>query len=395
MRVIIFQGKSQYDVMRRFSYRYVKALNELGIETILYDMVNVEDTNEYLELVSRFKPNFTMGFNPVAIYFDKGIWHNEKTSIPHFVFLLDHPYYHLDRILSKPNHPLVHTIYLEKNYEEAIKHLNIKNITRKINLSSEQVLYNSFNSKIYDMVFFGTLQAPETTLIEIDKQVSNPFLKKLIIEFLVDITKVVCEDKVFLEQDIEFYFKSYMKNYYSGSDEHMDNLVRNAYPWIDTYYRNLTREEVIKGFAREGIKISVFGNARFKEILSDYSQIKVFAPVSYHDCMNIVAQSKITLNISPMFQSYHDRIPLAYMNRSILCTNVMEDLINILPESLNNTLYYNMHNISDVANIIKGVISNKEEFEMITENAFQMASQHFSPEKDVKELLEIYHNAFK
>lgn len=395
MKAIIFQGQSQYDVLRRFSYRYAKGLKNNGVETILFDLNLLRNPQEYLELVNKFKPDFTLGFNPITILFENGLTHFEKTKIPHFAFIVDHPYYHMNRALKNPNHPLVHILYTEKNYDFSINKLGLKKITKKRYFASEQVLNTNFEEKIFDVVFFGSFQSPKEILNIIDSQIQDKKIAGLTLRFLDDIKYFVTKDKSFLPNDIEIYFLEYLKvNLPNISETELNRVSMNLFSFIDKYYRQITREETLKAFAQEGLNITVFGNDMLKKSLEEFNNVTVHGPVSYQDCMNIVAQSKVTLNSSAMYQSYHDRIPLIYANKSILCTNIMQDLMDTLPQSLNNTLYYNMDNIQDVSNIIKDLINDKEEYNSIVEDAYIMASNHFSVENDIQELLDIYKKVF-
>lgn len=394
MRAIILQGQSQYDVLRRFCYRYAKILKENGVEAIIYDLNLMNDTEEYLDLVRRFKPDFTLGFNPITIFYDDNKAHFEKTNIPHFVFLVDHPYYHLNRALEKPNHPLVHIIYLDKAFDETFAKLNINNASRKKVLSSEQVLDISYQSKIYDVVFFGSMVPAEEILEKIKINITDNLIKNYLLEFLSNIKNFLDTDKILLPNDIGTYFKSYVKNKLGDHFDTQEEIFNSLYIYLDQYYRYYTREQILIQFAKENLNMIVFGNDYSVRLLKNYENVIVKNPVSYQDCMNIVAQSKVTLNISPMFQSFHDRIPLAYMNKSVLCTNAMEDMIESMPECINNTIFYNLNNITEVSEIIKSLIENEHEYNSVVNDAYEMAGKYYSPQKDVEELLEIYQKKF-
>ena len=91
MKILMFLGQSQYDVLRSCARETASALRGLGHEVITYDLM-VLGAEGYQQLYRAWKPDLTVGFNPVYVPLDsRGTPHHAVTGTPHIVCLAPHP----------------------------------------------------------------------------------------------------------------------------------------------------------------------------------------------------------------------------------------------------------------------------------------------------------------
>lgn len=105
--------------------------------------------------------------------------------------------------------------------------------------------------------------------------------------------------------------------------------------------------------------MNIFGNEYLRGILDEYRNVRVFNPVPFKECLEIYAKSKVVLNISPIFFYAHERISHSITNGAVLCSSLMPDLADEIPEILESSLFYTWGTISDTAEMVKKVLHDE------------------------------------
>ncbi len=284
MKIIVFQGRSQFDVLRESSRRIANAFRELGHEVFLFDML-ILNSEDYLDIVREFKPDFTFGNNPVCYSYDEEL-HYEKTNIPHFVRLGDSPYYHVyNRALTNPNHPLVYTLTSETTFFTQLKAMGVERCSRLKNYASSKQFNEDIHAfRPYPMVFFGSIEPPEA-IIESAKQNITGNLGDKVVEFMYILPEWMQQHGIFLPKPIDQMFSEFMDLDNLVSPEEKIVLLQNLYPYLDKYYRNYSRSYVLREFAKHGVPMYVFGNDYLKARLSSYQNVRSFSPVPFKECL--------------------------------------------------------------------------------------------------------------
>lgn len=394
MKVIVFQGQSQYDVLRTYSALYTQNLQKCGIEAITCDM-NLIDNNTYLEIVDKFQPDFTIAYNPVVYMYENNLNHYQKTKIPHIVRLGDNPYYHVyRRALKNPNDPHLYTVSHQKSYEYSVNELGLKRYTFMPHNYAQSHYKVEFRNKIFPTVFFGTYYNPEKILLKLKETITSNQAYKVVKDFCTIIKEQVLVSKELLNGPIEFYFSNYLSRIYKLDRKQIAELTLQVFYFIDHYYRNLVRQVVLTEFAKSGLDMIVFGREDTKFLLNQFSNVDVYQPINYHEYINVLAHSKVAINITPMFKSNHERIPTTLFNSTVLCTNVMEGLIENNPDILNSSIFYNLKNLKETADIIKEVSENERSYNELIEEGLKLAHKNFTFEKDIEQVIKIYNSKF-
>ncbi|WP_016837998.1 glycosyltransferase [Ureibacillus thermosphaericus] len=389
MKAILLQGNSQYDVLNTTTTFFSKAMSSYGIENIICNL-NIVSAQEYLEIVKTFKPDFTISNNPICYLYD-GITHHEYTNIPHIVRLGDHPYYHVgERALKNPNAKTVFTIAPQQIYVSAFEKLNVNRYSI-LNISPSTERFNiPFDNKIFPMVFFGSIMDPYKKVDELREKSEN--LYNLVNQFIQVIINKLSTELQLLEESIEIYFENFLKENLPLPESEIINISRTLFPIIDSFYRNFTRIIILQEFAETGLEMWIFSDGDAHQYFSKYPNVIIKPSVSYLDCINIIAQSKVALNVTPFFKTTHERISNALFNSTLLCSNEMEDLTTNHPNIKQSSLFYNLNSINHISETIKEIIQNKEKYNRMIELGREIATNNFSYEKYMSSLVDLYRN---
>lgn len=390
MKAIVFQGQSQYDVLNTGTQFLAQEMNKAGIETITCNM-NIVDTSEYLELTTEFKPDFTLGANPVCYFFGE-LTHHEYTGIPHIVLLGDHPYHHIgNRALIRPNASTVFTIGPQAYYNRAFKQLGVTRYQINNHTPSKEHFYTSFENKIFPTVFFGSISDPYKLVDSLKEQSHELF--QITNEFIMEITDRVSNSGKLLCDSIEVYFEKFLSEK-NIVEEQIVRISKAIFPYIDMFYRNFIRIITLQEFAENGVELWIFTNGNVNEYFEKYPNVKIKPAVSYIDCINIIAQSKVSLNVTPMFNLSHERISNTLFNSTLLCSNEMSELVQRNPQIQKTSLFYNLDTIGEVTEKIKEISQNKVLYTQLVEAGKQLAENKFSYEKDIQGIVNIVKNEF-
>jgi hypothetical protein len=112
-----------------------------------------------------------------------------------------------------------------------------------------------------------------------------------------------------------------------GGDEEFFPLMMHKARLIDRYVREWYREEVIKALLRLGITVDVMGFRWEMFSCEGDSRLRIHSPVSYPEQLAVLGQSRMTLNVQPLFRDgVHDRVMNSMANGSVALTDHCEFL---------------------------------------------------------------------
>lgn len=263
MKAILFQGKSQYNVLNTTTLLLSKAMSSYGIENIICNM-NIVDGYEYLDVVKKFKPDFTLGHNPVCYLYNNNIPHQSFTNIPHFVRLGDHPYYHVgDRALKDPNAKMLFTVAPQSIYKRAFEKLEVSRYSIISFSPSNEKFHVSFENKIFPVVFFGSISDPFKNIEELRERSEK--LYDLVNEFCQAIINKLSGDLKLLDDSIEVYFEKFLMEKLSLPESEILSISRALFPNIDSFYREFVRIIILQEFAESGLDMWIFSKEEAKQ----------------------------------------------------------------------------------------------------------------------------------
>ncbi|MEK5071458.1 hypothetical protein [Sporosarcina sp. FSL K6-1508] len=396
MKILIFKGSSRYDVLSTYSLIATTELRKLGANAVTVEM-NLMNSNDYLRLIEKFKPDLTLGFNPVTYFYEDEKNHIMKTGIPHVLRIGDHPFYHLNnRAMLNPNHPKLLTLSTEKFFEQAFetnKVTRYKRITTLPGLNvSKQV---KFNDKTIPLCYFGTYHSVDQIILDMQNQFKeNPIILKVLMDFCGDLNYLLINNKKYIQNPIELLLEQYIRDSLKLDGESIDKVVKLAFVHVDLFHRNLTRKLALIEIAESGVEMYTFSAPELQNVLGHYPNVRFFNPVSYLESLHIISQSKANINITPMFTSLHERIPNSFLNNSILFSNKMVDFMESNKELSEGSVFFDQDTISDSVNHLNSIINNENIFNDLTEQNYILAQKKFTFKQELTMLEQCLKNDF-
>lgn len=102
-----------------------------------------------------------------------------------------------------------------------------------------------------------------------------------------------------------------------------------------------------------------------------------------------MAQSKIVLNIMPLFKAgTHDRIFAAMLNHSISLTDTSSYLDSIFSKD-KDIVYYDLNEIEKLPELIKELLDNPYKMKELSKAGYEKANKNHTWENRMKQILEI------
>ena len=348
-KVRIIKGGSQYGVMRDFADALAEGFKEQRIEVHIYDATMKENKDYNLRLREK-DYDMILSFNGMILGVQEQLIKNPNTLF--WSFLVDHPYYHHWRLLTKCNNHIVscvdrkHVDYVKKYYPNVDKICYMPHGGNVPHMDSVP-----YENREYNVCFMGTfrdlkdyeeriesLQEPDRTImISIANEMKAG--SKETFEGLLD--------KELQKRGIQI-----------TQSQYTDFL--NVVSFVDTYVRMYNRKVILDSLTSNGIIVDVFGNGWENYKCEHPEFIRIHGNIPYDEVLRVMSNSKIIINILPLFRDgSHERV-----FTSMLCGGVCVSEINAyLSETFKHgedIVFFDMQNLDTLCANIKELLNNTE-----------------------------------
>lgn len=124
-------------------------------------------------------------------------------------------------------------------------------------------------------------------------------------------------------------------------------LLNHLYP-VDKYVRFSRRRKVVEAVGKAGIPATIIGDGWITTDLSEYKNLTFLPGRAITVSFSMMANSKIVLDINPLFaKGVHDRVTTAMANEA-LCFSDMNLNADSLLEDGKNIISYSSHDLTDL-----------------------------------------------
>ena len=389
-RVLLFHGNEICNnTLNVFADKLAASLEHRNIDVGFVDL-NAEGS----ELAEEYIREMNKGFD-VAIAFNScgqhettmdGINVFEYMHVPFCNWILDHPCEHAEDILSNVKN--YHVICLDRDHVNFVRRY-FPNIAGAhflpLGASGQNFdpSFEAFSNRKYDIVFTGSI----FSLGELGNMIAGlPSTGKQVavdmIEYMVDNRSCTNEEAL--------RYALINNQIYAGREELREYsfLTRKTNPYVRTY----VREEIMQFLARSGLKIDIFGTGW--ESMDNKGNLILHGAISYEDSVRLCAESKICLNIMPLFKDgLHDRIPTAMLGGAA----VMTDSSRYIEESFTSAgdkselLLFDISHPELIAEQISESLKDLNKLYNVAQNGFKKA-QFMTWDKRVDELIGLIEN---
>lgn len=152
-------------------------------------------------------------------------------------------------------------------------------------------------------------------------------------------------------------------------------IIGALYDVILRKVRSHYQVEIIEALASAGVHVEVYYGDEWKEIAGKYpGYITVHEKISPEECLELMCNSKITLNIQPWFKyGSHERIYNAMLNGSVCVTDTSEYLLKHFKNG-RDIVFYELHDLDGMVRNVKMLLENPGYAKNIIENQKKAAA---------------------
>ncbi|MBO5483683.1 MAG: glycosyltransferase family 1 protein [Lachnospiraceae bacterium] len=367
-RILMVRGKSQYDSTRIFFNEIKREWERLGLEI---DLLDSYDETAYIQIRKKLQSrsyDAVVTINGMLLEKESDLRKMIlKDGIIYATMLMDHPLIHHERLRTSYPYCLVlspdkkHVDYLRRYYPNIWKtgflaHGGCQAQKRVV----------PYGERTFDLSFMGSYNRPEEIWQEIE---GYPEQMKILMEncvyYLLHHTEKTLEEameKVFYQFGIEIPWEEFAP-------------IASEFRAVDRYVRCYYRDKVLRILLENEIEVHVFGDGWERMELSGSSRLQIHGRVGYQESLEIVADSKISLNVMPWFkEGSHDRVFSAMLNGAVCLTDSSEYLKEECKEGT-NLLCYSLDNLEQLPFLVRSVLDDVERGRSIAEAGKKLAEQ--------------------
>lgn len=177
------------------------------------------------------------------------------------------------------------------------------------------------------------------------------------------------------EQLVDLYFKE--AGMYNVSQDNYIEAVYSLYRYNLTNVRCYYQEEIISALAKAHFHVTIYGDnwTSFAERHPEYAEyVHINERTTPEKCIELICNSKITLNIQPWFkEGAHERIYNAMLNESV-CVSDTSNYLERHFEDGKNIILYHLTNLDELVEKVHTILQNPEKAKYIIQNQKQLVS---------------------
>lgn len=382
-KMLIIKGNGQYFVLNEFIDELIAAFRELGIcvEEYVLGGESYFANNKYC---SYSEYDMIFAFNAVAL---EGIVSenikNDNTLI--WSFLVDHPYHHTERLLSRGNNHYVSCV--DRNHVKFIKRYfpNINDtgfIAHGASIPKREG--KLLKERKYKVVFLGSYGS----INEEDK--INTFSKNI---------KSIVENTVQIllysnNQTLEKVLKNELiaKNIVLSDIEFMKLMKELSF--IDEYIRKRRRKMLVDILVKYGVEIDIFGNGWENYEKYDSECVKIHAAVDYQDAIRVMSDAQIVLNNLPLFMDgSHERVFTAMLCGAVCFSDRSKYFEEIFIEG-ESICYYDFRNLTELVKKLNNCLSDLSYMEKVAMKGKRIVLERHTWKDRAKEIIDVADKIF-
>ncbi len=388
-RILLFHGIDIcQNTLNCFSDIVAECLRRRGIDAGFIDL-NVSDELLPDEYVREINKGFdaALAFNSQGqelTYMDgKNVF--EYLNVPFINWIVDHPAEHFgveDEIIKD-----YHVVCLDRDH---VKYIN--RYLPKIKYAhfcplggtgsgNSDFLFSAYRNRRYDVIFTGTYLNLDILGDDIRELPSeDSALCADIIDLMLENSSINTDAalvRVLKDKNIEL------------SDEYHNEKMKVARK-ATFYLRQYLREEIIRYIAASGLKLDLFGEGW--DLLGDLGNIKVHGPVTYDESVALNQDTRIALNVMPLFKDgIHDRVPTAMLHGAVAMTDTsyyINEFFDTDPYT-GELMIYDIKKPEKIAESIFAALNDEASLYHMAERGRKKAQTGFTWDVRVKEIINI------
>lgn len=363
-----------YNSLNYFLGSIANALNSLGVETEKFEVLG-EDV-----LYAGYDAIIAINASYPTLKLENGTYILDYFKCPYFMIYVDPPYYH--HVALKEHINNLHTIFLDRRHVEYCKkyYAPFKSVQMGFMLGP---VGNSvpYEEKKIEVLFTGSLYDENKfrnkvrTVWDADWAVT---LYDLLVKYELENSDVP------IEKALEVILKA---NNIQYDNELFGSFMNVIGTCAEYYLRGHYRRKIIKALIAAGITVHVAGNGWENLYKECPSNLVLVGAVDFEKTADMMADSKIVLNVMPWFKDgLHDRVPTTMWNGSVCVT----DTSVYIEEHFKNgeeLVTFRLSEIDKLPHMVRNLLEDVEGADKIARAGQKKVGNEYSWERMVKECI--------
>lgn len=377
--LVLFSGG--VETQEFFAYELAKAWDKMGYTIYFYNLLREEESYRGLEhFVKDVKTAkgtvvmFSFNFNGLAgeryLYREDGSIFWDEEDILCINMVLDHPFYYHRYLAKLPKR--YRQISIDRNHERYMRRF-FRNMGNGGFIPLAGTHLETGESMIplakrpMQVVMTGNYTRPET----FEKYIAH--LDKEYIDFYHEI---LAEQLEHPEKTLEEVAEPMLRKALEDEGEISDDDLKSCYAnmiFIDLWSRFEFRGRAVAAIADAGVKIHTFGEGWDVLPCVHPENIICHGGCSSQQCLDAIAQSKISLNVMPWFKDgAHDRIFNTMLNGAVSVSDDSLYLREILRDGT-DIVFYPLKNMDLLADTVRQLLDDEERMETVAGAGYETA----------------------
>lgn len=314
-RILIFYSREIcYLSSDFFAHQVGAAFEELGFETELCGLSGEADYDRKLMPYLNREYRLVIDFNSLLprMALDDGTFYTDHLNGPFFDWLLDHPLFHYNGLVTGAGNRRV--LVLDEAQEHYVRqyHPNVRSV-HTLPLGACESFCSAEKQPGKRVLFLGTYDDPET-VFELIREAPEPFCSAM----QVLLERRLADPLLPMEEAFGEYL---LEHGMELTGQQFALFMNTMYP-VDCYVRDYFRKAAIDTLLSAGIPVTVTGEGWGNYCAPNEKMLVREKGVAFGLSFERIARERVLLNVSPMFNhGMHDRIPAGMANRTAVLTD--------------------------------------------------------------------------
>jgi spore maturation protein CgeB len=377
-KVCFLVNYNLYESKRYFTQKLAEAMNRKGIETRIIDVQEQALSGEIITSIKRYSPDITLSFNSLLpVSETKFLW--DFLEIPHLAILVDPALYSIH--LTRSPYSILSCV--DRSDVEAVKSYQFESVFFLPHAVERELFNFEKRQKKYDVVFLGSCYDYES--LRVSWRQRNPEALNKVLDDAIDL--VFSDKKISLTKALITAW-NHSKLNYEGVD------FTTLFYYLDNYTRGKDRVDLIRSI--KNAKVYIFGETSidnavgilgWKQYLSSQKNVVIHPSIPYGAAMEVLRQTKITLNSMPFFKNgSHERV-FAGLGCGALPVTTYNNYFNEIFQHGKDILFYQMSNHATLNDEIEELLADENRRVQMVAKGSEKVEKHHTWDARVDQLL--------
>lgn len=365
--ILCIYGKSQYDSTRLFLDGMMEAAREQGICVEYLDCYDEEKFFRQWQRLEIKQYDAIFSINGMALEPDSALGKRLlRPPVIYCTMLMDHPMIHHERMKNPYPYILVlspdyhHVRYLEEHYP------NIWCEGFLAHAGNQAKTLRPYRERTKNVSFMGSYLAPQRVWQDMEQ--FPPQMETVLKDCA---RQMLANTELTLEQSVRQVFsKQGIQGEISGFTD-----IMAEFRIVDRYVRSYFRDKAVRTLVEAGVAVDIYGDGWQNMKVGNKEMLRLHERVDFEESLDIVADSKISLNVMPWFkEGSHDRVYTAMLCGAICLTDSSSYLTEQCEDG-EHLVYYSLEEMERLPELVKSVLEDDARAETIAKQGQKLARE--------------------